>query len=253
MVAKVLEAGGHKVALASTINFKICEKEWVNTTKMTTLSSFSVQKFLAQALRRGCEYVVLEVSSHSLDQNRVWGIPFHIAIITNITREHLDYHVSMEKYRQAKLKLFCRAKTAIVNLDLNEPEEFLNDNLERAYFYTISDNALQAKAMVVRAESVSLSPEGSKFRVKNEEWDQEFTLNLPGKFNVENALAAICMGISEDVRMSDVARALSEIKLVPGRMEKIPNGLGLDIFVDYAVTPDSLEKLYEYLSDIRSK
>ena len=253
MVAKILEAGGNKVALASTINFRIGDKEWVNATKMTTLSSFRVQRFLYQAVKQGCSWAVLEVSSHSLDQNRVWGIPFEIAIITNITREHLDYHETMEKYRKAKLGLFERTRTAVINLDISDSEEFLNENLDKAYFYTASDKESKIKIMVVRARDIQLSSDGSSFKVKNEEWEEEFKLNIPGKFNVENALSAICVGISQNIRIGDIAKALESIKVVPGRMEKIPNDLGIDIIVDYAVTPDSLEKLYEYLSGIKKE
>ena len=100
MIAKILEEAGFKTAMISTINFKLGEKEWVNKTKFTTLSSFEVQKFIKQAVQTGCEYMILEVSSHALDQNRVWGINFDTAVITNVTREHLDYHETMKKYRR---------------------------------------------------------------------------------------------------------------------------------------------------------
>src|SRR6266540_2039480 len=92
MVAKILEKAGYNIAVASTINFKLAEKEWVNKSKFTTLSSWALQKFLREAARAGCGYAVIEVSSHSLDQNRIWGVEFDAAVITNITREHLDYH-----------------------------------------------------------------------------------------------------------------------------------------------------------------
>ena len=95
MIARILEEAGHKVAMASTINFKIGEKEWVNKTKFTTLSSFSVQKFIQRAVKEKCGYAVLETSSHALDQNRVWGVSYRTAVITNVTREHLDYHKNM--------------------------------------------------------------------------------------------------------------------------------------------------------------
>ena len=145
MITKILEEAGRKVAMASTINFKIGEKEWVNKSKFTTLSSFQIQKFILDAVKSGCKYLVLETSSHSLDQYRVWGIKFDTAVITNVTREHLDYHETMEEYRAAKLKLFRKAKTAVVNLDMERPEEYLDCKAENIFGYSleISNSKLQ--------------------------------------------------------------------------------------------------------------
>lgn len=247
MIARILEDSGKKIALASTINFKIGEKEWVNATKFTTLSPFKVQKFTAQAVREKCDYLVLEVSSHSLDQNRVWGIPFYGAVITNITREHLDYHKTMEKYRAAKLRLFKKTRVAVINLELENPRDFLSSNMDKAFGYSVSPQGSELKLMVVQAESIDLSNDGSDFSAAGE----KFHLNIPGKFNIENALAAICVGISEGIKLSQVGESLAKIKNIPGRLENIPNKSGIKIIVDYAVTPDSLQKLHEYLLEIK--
>ncbi len=102
MIAKIIEESGKKVAVSSTINFKIAEKNWVNKTKFTTQSAWKTQKFISQAIQEGCDFIVLEISSHSLDQNRIWGVKFDAAVITNITREHLDYHKTIEKYTAAR-------------------------------------------------------------------------------------------------------------------------------------------------------
>ena len=109
-IARILTESGKKVAMASTINFQIGEKSWVNDSKFTTMSPWKLQKFLHDAVNERCEYAVIETSSHALDQNRVWGIPYEIAVMTNVTREHLDYHKTMEQYREAKCRLFRRAK-----------------------------------------------------------------------------------------------------------------------------------------------
>lgn len=247
MVAKILEDSGKKVALASTINFRLDGKEWTNKTKMTTLSSFQVQRFLHRAAGCGSEYVVLEVSSHSLDQNRTWGISFRTAVITNISREHLDYHRTMEKYRSAKLKLFRRAKVAVINLCLDKPEDFLNENLDKAYGYSVSDEHSGIKLMTLRAKDIALGQTGSEFSVDGE----RFHLRIPGMFNIENALAATCVGISEELKLCDIARSISQIKGVPGRLEEVPNDLGIRLIIDYAVTPDSLDKLYGYVGDTK--
>ena len=259
MITKILEEAGRKVAMASTINFKIGEKEWVNKSKFTTLSSFQIQKFILDAVKSGCKYLVLETSSHSLDQYRVWGIKFDTAVITNVTREHLDYHETMEEYRAAKLKLFRKAKTAVVNLDMERPEEYLDCKAENIFGYSleISNSKLQIpnkyqiqnyKFQTAIAENIEEGINYTKYQIQN----TKYRLNLPGRFNIENALAAACVGISEGINLEIIAKVLEEIKGVPGRMEYVTNNRGLNIIIDYAVTPDSLEKLYSLIKTIRS-
>ncbi len=252
MIAKILEEagnpvepGGHgarKVAVASTINFRINGNEEINKTKFTTLSSWAVQKFIKKALKNGCEYLVLETSSHSLDQYRVWGVVYDTAVITNVTREHLDYHKTMEEYRKSKMRLLKKAKTAIVNLDMEEPEEFLNVSNGKRITYSLKNS----KADVL-AENIEVGIQDTRYKVR----DTNFKLNLLGEFNIENALAAISVAISENIDLETIAKALEKINLVPGRMERVINGKGINIIIDYAVTPDSLEKLYELIKSIR--
>ena len=201
MIAKILEESGFKTAVASTINFKLGGEEWVNKTKFTTLSSFEVQKFIKQASEKNCEYLVLETSSHSLDQYRVWGVKYETAVITNVTREHLDYHKTMEEYRKAKSELFKKANNAIINLDMENPEEFLNISNGKKITYSLKNN----KADIL-GQNISLNPSGTKFSVKN----TEINLKLLGEFNIENALAAICVGVSEEINMETIKNALEK-------------------------------------------
>ncbi len=263
IIAKILEEAGKKVAVASTINFKLGKKEWVNKTKFTTLSPFSVQKFIRQAVEEKCDYLVLETSSHSLDQHRVWGVDYKTAVITNVTREHLDYHQTMEKYRQSKMKLFeivskYENGTAIVNLGMERPEEFLGCKAKNIFGYSLKfpnykiqiPNKSQfpnSNFQIIAAENIELGIDHSKFRIKN----LEFILHIPGEFNIENALAGIAVGISEGIDMETIRTAVRRITGVSGRLENVPNGKGLNIIVDYAVTPDSLEKLYAYISRLK--
>ena len=242
LVMKVLEEAGKKVAMASTINFRINGEEQKNLSHFTTMSSFAVQKFARRAVKAGCEYLVLETSSHSLDQYRVWGVAYDTAVITNVTREHLDYHKTMEKYRQAKAKLFCKTKVAIVNLDMEKPEEFLQYKNEKKITYSLKNNKAE-----IFAENIELGIEKSTFSVNG----QKFTLNLIGDFNVENALAAISIGVSENIDLATSVKALEKITGVPGRMEYVENNRGLNILVDFALTPDALEKLYSLLEKIK--
>jgi len=268
MITRILEESGKKVAMASTINFSINGKEEKKLSHFTTESSFAVQKFIKRAVKAGCEYLVLETSSHSLDQYRVWGVKYDTAVITNVTREHLDYHRTMEKYRDAKKMLFANVAknngTIVVNLDMEKPQEYLAYAKGKAYGYTchpelacpvanatgvsgsgfrIESGMTKEDIQIVKTENVELGIDFSKFKIHN----LEFTLNIPGIFNVENALAATCVGLSEGISLETIKEALAKIKGVPGRLETVENDLGAHILVDYAVTPDSLEKLYSFL------
>lgn len=241
-IAAILREAGKRVAVASTINFRIGDAEEVNTSKFTTLSPWKVQKFLREAVRARCEYAVLEVSSHALDQRRVFGVPFEVAVITNVTREHLDYHKTMRAYRRAKRRLFEETKTGIVNLDMEDSVEFL----EACRFKKLTYSRLDASADVL-AEKVSLRIDGSEFFVG----ETKFEIHLPGFFNIENALAALAAALAVGISPRIASRALERIRGVPGRTERIPNTRGLTILIDYAVTPHALEALYQLVSDMR--
>jgi UDP-N-acetylmuramoyl-L-alanyl-D-glutamate--2,6-diaminopimelate ligase len=250
MVAKILEEAGKKVAVASTINFRINEVEEKNLSHYTTESSFAVQKFIRKAVCAECEYLVLETSSHSLDQYRVWGVKYHTAVITNVTREHLDYHKTMEKYRKAKRKLFGNVEVAVVNLNMEKPEEYLNCKSKLKFGFTtlmINDNPPAGGPMtniqIVKADNIELGIQDTRYKIQ----DASFTLHLPGLFNVENALAATCVGLSENINLETMSKALEKIKGISGRLEHVKNDRGLNIIVDFALTPNALEKLYELL------
>lgn len=243
-VTKILERSGKKVAMASTINFQIGEKRFSNASKFTTLSAWRLQKFLHEAVSEECEYVILEVSSHALDQYRIWGIPFVIAVMTNVTHEHLDYHETMARYRRAKRRLFERSLMAVVNLDMEHPEEYLNANIfEKQRTYSAVSEEADIAACVTEENL-----DGAVFMVGK----TNYTLHLPGRYNIENALAAIAVGTLLEINPETMRLALSEISGVPGRMELIPNNRDLRILIDYAVTPDSLEKLYEVIAKMKS-
>jgi len=240
-IARILMQAGKKVALASTINFQIGERTWVNASKFTTMSSWKLQRFLRDAVREGCTHAVIETSSHALSQNRVWGIPYAIAVMTNVTREHLDYHETMAQYREAKCQLFRGAKQAVVNLDMEDPEYFCNVNgdeqgkKKQVLTYGIKDPQAQ-----LLAADITLDFKGTEFTVE----ETHFHLNIPGLFNIENALAALGVARLLAIDFSVAREALAGVTGVPGRMELVPNHINADILIDYAVTPDAFEKLY---------
>lgn len=241
LLARMLEADGKRVALASTVSFRIAGRERVNASKFTTLGGYHLQKFLREARDAGCTHIVLEVSSHALDQGRIAGVPFAVAVITNVTREHLDYHKTMEEYRRAKRRLIDIAGTAVVNFDMWEPEYFLGRTKRKKTFSTVDPTA------DLLAENLAMTLDGSRFSVA----ETPVSLSLPGKFNVENALAALAVASVLGVPMETAAKAASEITVVPGRMESVPNDIGATILIDYAVTPDSLGKLYDLVSSMK--
>jgi UDP-N-acetylmuramoyl-L-alanyl-D-glutamate--2,6-diaminopimelate ligase len=251
MIAKVLEATGKKVAVYSTINFKIGDKEEVNRTKFTTQSAWNIQKFIKNAVKNNCYYLVLETSSHALDQFRVWGIDYNIAVITNITREHLDYHFTMENYEKTKLKLFQitskawrrdAKKIGVINSDMKNFKKFIFSGMNENYVYGIDFKQRTFKNNPVwKAEEIEFKDFKSQFKVDG----VSFKLDLPGRFNVENALAAVCVGVSQRIPMNKIKNKLAEVNGIPGRMEVVENNKGLNIIIDYALTPDSMEKLGE--------
>ena len=290
MINGILEEAGYKTGMVSTINFQIGKRKWTNKTKFTTVNPLAHQNFLAQCVKAKCKFVVIEASSHALDQNRIWGTDYDIGVITNVTREHLDYHHTMKEYRRAKLKLFkflARKKDSlkgkwetgfsVINLLMEKPEKFISENPEKSYGYLVTgsnspdlDNldssiSLEHKAITLKQKSEIRSEEKIKL-IKNPEYllqsqnitlrknsslfkvaGEEYELKLPGLFNIENALAAICVG--KILRIDDkiIKKALVSIKRVPGRMDKVFNDKGIEIIIDYALTPDSMEKVGQLL------
>ncbi len=243
LTMKILQEAGKKVAMASTINFVMDGEEKVNVSKFTTLSSWQLERFLREAVDIGCEYAVIETSSHAIDQYRIFGIPYEIAVMTNVTREHLDYHHTMTEYRAMKRKIFERAKNAVVNLDMENPKEYLD---AKAYEKKITYSTHDPQATLL-AEQVKFDLHGSEFFVD----ETKFSLALPGLFNIENALAAIGVGTLLGIDGATMSVALAKVTIVPGRMERVENNRDITILIDYAVTPDSLEKLYQLASQMK--
>ncbi len=222
MATRILEVAGFKVAALSSIYFKIEEKEWSNKLKMTMPGRFKIQKFLRQAVNAGCQYAVLEVTSEGIKQHRHQFIDFDTAVFTNLTPEHIEAHKGFENYRKAKGKLFeATKKNHIINVEDKNAEHFLNFPAEKKYTYGLDSG-----------------------NVKNS--DIRFNLKLLGEFNVYNALAATCVGLSQGVSLDICKRAVEKIEGIPGRMEEVISQ-PFKVFVDYAFTPNALEKVYQTL------
>jgi len=219
---------GYKVASLSSIKFKIGEKEWPNTLRMTMPGRLKLQRFLRQAVDSGCQYVVLEVTSEGIKQYRHKFIDFDVAVFTNLTPEHIEAHGSFEKYRETKGKLFQATKNIhIINIDDENAEYFLQFPAERKYTYGLNQGDVNNRNL-------------------------QLNLRLIGDFNIYNALAAISVGISQGIDLETCKSAVEKIKGIPGRMEEVISQ-PFKVFVDYAFTPNALEKVYQTLQRTKNK
>jgi UDP-N-acetylmuramoyl-L-alanyl-D-glutamate--2,6-diaminopimelate ligase len=257
LIAKFLEAAGHRVGLTSTIIFKIVDKEWLNDKKMTMVGRFGLQKLLRQMVAARCEYAVIETSSEGIAQYRHLGIDYDIAVFTNLSPEHIESHGSYDKYRAAKSKLFSGlhygrnkgvAKTAVMNLDDGEAEHFLRLHQNNVGF-TLKDAYRGGQKEIIAAKDVVVRENGSGFSING----VEFQTDLLGQFNVYNLVAAIAVGKILGVSMAQLKEAATRIKSVPGRMEFIKEGQNFAVIVDYAHEPASMKALYSIVREIPHK
>jgi UDP-N-acetylmuramoyl-L-alanyl-D-glutamate--2,6-diaminopimelate ligase len=240
LVAEILEGAGHKVGLSTTINYKIGKNNWVNKSKMTTSGPFQLQKLLSDMVKEKCDYAVIETTSHAIKQYRNWGIKYDVAVLTNITHDHLDYHENFADYRDTKLKLFMNhPKASIINRDDNSYIAFAKCPADKIYLYSIKEKA------DITARKIFLNPKGSTFNLITHDGQITINLKLPGEFNIYNALAAAGVGLSQDINLETIKASLEKIKGIPGRMEQIECGQDFTVIIDFAHTPDGLQKVFE--------
>ena len=254
LISSILSAAGQKVGHISTVNFKIGHKTQVNNTNKTTLPPGELQALLKQMVDKKCRYCVMEVSSHGIAQERVFGIPFQTAVLTNVAHDHLDYHETFVEYRDTKIRLFTTPglKNAVINGEDKSSPHFLKaTTAQDIYLYTASDKLSSSpNTVVVQATNISLNPVGSTFRLIHDLGSIQVKLKLPGLFNVKNALAAATVGLALNIKLGTIKEGLETIEQIPGRMEKIETTRGFSVIVDYAHTPDSLEQILQTLRPI---
>lgn len=247
MLRDILAAAGLAPGLMGTVQYEIGSR--VIPASRTTPEASDVQSLFDQMLHAGCGSAVMEVSSHALDQDRVYGVDFDAAIFTNLTHDHLDYHKTMEGYFEAKRKLFLglgrRAKKSVAVINADDPygRRLAADRDIAADRVTYG---LEHEASV-RALDVVLDRQGSTFRVTSPWGESRLRLNLLGRFNVENALAAYAASRALGVDEKRVVDVLANCRTVPGRLEEIPTGRGWRVFVDYAHTDDALSNVLKTL------
>lgn len=257
LIAKVLEETGEKVGFMTTANFKIGDREWLNDTHMTMQGRFTLQRMLAEMVKAGCKYAVVETSSEGIMQNRNWGINYDMAVFTNLTPEHIEAHGSFENYKKAKGMLFSGLgrfprkkidgkeipKALAVNLDDQHWQYYFNFPADKKYGYGISFISKLPEAQAVIAGDINLEVNGTFFRVGTE----DFNIKLIGRFNVYNCLAAICVGLHFGLNLNQCKQGLGKVTGVPGRMESIDEGQNFSVLVDYAHDPVSFNNLFATL------
>lgn len=251
LVEKILEKADKTCGLIGTLGNRASSSKQYDETKHTTPQSPELQKYLRSMIDQGISYTVMEVSSHALEQDRVIGCEFDTAIITNITQDHLDFHITMDNYTNAKLKLFTSLntnnkakKTAIINLDDPSAQKFIDamgDSVE-IITYGISSDA------DIVARDIEYSFEGTVFTCKSKCDVFEIRLKLKGQFSVYNSLAAIAAALSEEIAVETIQAALSEVENVAGRFEVVSQKPL--VIVDYAHTPDGLENILSAARDL---
>ncbi len=227
---------------------------WGNlrTTINTTPDALALQKMLSRLHKDGVRRLAMEVSSHGLEQGRVSGVAFNGAVFTNLSRDHLDYHGSMEAYFQAKLQLFKRPELefAVINLDDAYSGRIIEALSPRVALWTFSRHEQKA---TVHARDVRLMATGLSFEVCHGEEKENVHCGLYGDFNADNLLAVITTMLAMGFSLSDAVAAIPGLQTVPGRMQRFGGGDEPLVFVDYAHTPDALEKALSALKQHRHR
>ncbi len=235
MMKKILENAGYKVGLIGTIQNMIGDE--IIAAHNTTPNAYELNSLFALMKAKGCTYVIMEVSSHALDQSRVYRLNFEAAMFTNLTQDHLDYHITMENYLAAKKKLFGMCKTAVINSDDQYSCELTKGLDCKIITYSLGDSSTYS------AKGVNYRPAGVDYEFVSDSEIGHIKVNTGGKFTVYNSLCAAACAVEIGIPLSAVASALSELKGVKGRAEVVPTGRDFTVIIDYAHTPDGLKNI----------
>jgi len=280
MLSSILEEGGYKVGMTTTINFKIGDKIWENETKQGMQGRFRMQKLLFSMKKELCDIAIVETTSQGIEQFRSFGIKYDICIFTNITPEHIEAHGGFENYKKMKLKLFKQledrskkiingkyiSKTIIANFNDPSVLDFINFNVDKIYGNIVYDNnnkidisdfISDEKYSFILAKNLDLNIKTSFDLVyqKNSSSSEnsKIKLNLFGVYNIYSAISASACAISLGISLDSIKKSLEKISNISGRMEFVPNTKGVFGVVDYAHDPISIERVYKSLKNITLK
>ncbi len=257
LIWKMLNAAGHKTGLMTTVAWGVDKLE-KQIEHMTTVDARTLNYRMKKIADAGAEFLVLEVTSHALAQHRTFGVPIEIAVMTNVTHEHLDYHKTFENYRDAKRRLFKMAKYGVINEDDKSWAYFAKD-VKEYITYGINSGILRAKDVRLGAQGVEYSVDDKASEEKKHAVDDKHTrggkhasgdmlrikTKIPGEFTVYNSLAAVAVGLKLGLSKEQISQGILALDSVEGRMNRVDMGQNFEVIVDYAHTPDAFLKVYE--------
>lgn len=249
-INEILKQAGYKTAMFTTAVIEVAGESKINDLNATVASVSRMQQFLNEARRYKVDFVILEVTSHSLHQHKLDGVPIEAAVMTNLTQDHLDYHKTMEKYAAAKGLLFARNPRYIV---LNRDDDWFD------YFdkYLAEEQKItygKSEDADVRISDIKLYKKGSEAVLAFDHQEKsQLATYLPGEYNVFNMAAAASICYVLGVSMSDIKNGIASLEGIPGRFERAAKDEKYEVIVDYAHTPDALEKLLEATRNITKK
>lgn len=244
LITQMLREAGYKVAMMTTISVDYGDGQGAidNPTRLTTMGSRDLLSKIKKIKANKVDYLVLETTSHALAQHRVWGVPYMLAVFTNLGHEHLDYHKTFERYRDAKRLLFKQTnrnknglRVGIVNTD-DDVAEFFAQDVKNPISYGI-------KKGDVRATNIKMTPAGSRYTVKLDDVEYRIECHVPGSFNVYNSLAAVATGRALGLSKEQIEKGIASLRAVEGRMTRVDEGQDFAVIVDYAHTPESFDKI----------
>lgn len=246
LIHKMLHEAGYKVGLNTTVGWGVGDDIKPQLHHMTNVAVPELMQRLKYFKQQQIDWLVLETTSHALAQNRVWGVPYSVAVLTNLTHEHLAYHGTFERYRDAKRKLFKMTnanrkglRAGIINADDPSVDYFASD-IQFPILYGVDKGS-------VKATRIQLSPEGVSYRATIGDTELDIISPLPGSFNVYNTLAAACVGYVVGLNKQQIEQGIAALQSVEGRMTTVDEGQDFSVIVDYAHSPDSFEKLFKDL------
>ena len=256
LIDAVLRTAGEKVGLLGTIHYRIGDR--LTTAVRTTPESSDLQALFREMVDAGCQNAVLEVSSHSLELQRVHGCRFAVAVFTNLTRDHLDFHGDMDRYFEAKRHLFDTLLRedgrAIINADDDRAAELRAASRAPVWTYGLAPaNGGARERPDLHADDIHLSLEGSRFVASTPRGPVEIHSPLLGRFNVSNLLGALGASLALGIGKDEAASGLASLPGVPGRLERVNAGQDFAVIVDYAHTDDALKNLLETVRELRPK
>lgn len=251
LIESIFKEAGFNPGVIGTIQIKYADQEFASA--ITTPESLDLYEILHEMVEGGTTHGIIEVSSHGLDLHRIWGLQFETVVFTNLSRDHLDYHETMEKYLECKKQFFTDEATgktpscAVINVDDPASETLMSAIEVPMIGYGINSNAH------VWGEILRSTTEGISARIHTPRGTFQIHSSLLGETNLYNILAAVAVGLSRKIDLAVIRRGIEALKGVPGRLEKVPNKRGIMVIVDYAHTNDALERLLKTARELKPK